>query len=62
MGRTVEVIEAELKRNRERLDALYLHQSTKGDKLPNGQSAFDCALKYSRNIKRLKAELEKAVL
>ena len=41
--RTVEEIKAELKKKQECLDALYLHQRTKGDKLPNGQSAFDYA-------------------
>lgn len=60
MGRTVEEIKAELKKKRECLDALYLHQRTKGDKLPNGQSAFDYALKYNQSIKALKAELEQA--
>ena len=48
--RTVEEIKAELKKKQECLDALYLHQRTKGDKLPNGQSAFDYALRYSQEI------------
>ena len=58
--RTVEEIKAELKKKQECLDALYLHQRTKGDKLPNGQSAFDYALRYSQEIKRLKAEQKQA--
>lgn len=58
--RTVEEIKAELKKKQECLDALYLHQSIKGDKLPNGQSAFDYALKYNRSIKALKEELKQA--
>lgn len=60
MGRTVEEIKAELKKKQECLDGLYLYQRTKGDKLPNGQSAFDYALRYSQEIKRLKAEQEQA--
>ena len=60
MGRTVEEIKAELKKKQECFDALYLYQSTKGDKLPNGQSAFDYALKYTQSIKALKAELKQA--
>lgn len=60
MGRTVEEIKAELKKKQECLDALYLYQGTKGDKLPNGQSAFDYALKYHQSIKALKEELKQA--
>lgn len=58
--RTAEEIKAELKKKQECLDALYLHQRTKGDKLPNGQSAFDYALKYSQAIKCLKEELRQS--
>lgn len=60
MGRTVEEIKAELKKKQECLDGLYLYQRTKGDKLPNGQSAFDYALKYHQSIKALKEELKQA--
>ena len=55
MGRTVEEIKAELKKKQECFDALYLYQSTKGDKLPNGQSAFDYALKFQCLMLRCKA-------
>lgn len=56
--RTKQQIEKDLTSKRETYEILSKYFNKKGDRLPNGQSATDYMIMYSREIRNLEKELD----